>query len=55
VTLQAFEAQSHAQHVYDANAPETKEAFEEIARFFYRHLGNKRPIAATMTLRVYDV
>jgi acetyl esterase/lipase len=38
--LQLFEGQSHAQYVRDVNAPETKEAFEEIARFFDRHLGN---------------
>jgi epsilon-lactone hydrolase len=37
--LQVFEGQSHAHYLRDANAPETKEAFEEIARFFDRHLG----------------
>jgi len=37
--LQVFEGQSHAQFYRDVNAPETKEAFEEIARFFDRHLG----------------
>ena len=37
--LQVYEAQSHAQYMRDANAPETKEAFEEIARFFDKHLG----------------
>jgi acetyl esterase/lipase len=37
--LQVYEGQSHAQYMRDANAPETKEAFEEIARFFDRHLG----------------
>jgi epsilon-lactone hydrolase len=37
--LQVFEGQSHAQYYRDVNAPETKEAFEEIARFFDRHLG----------------
>ena len=38
-TLQVFEGQSHAQYYRDASAPETKEAFEEIARFFDKHLG----------------
>jgi len=38
-TLQVFEGQSHAQYYRDAGAPETKEAFEEIARFFDKHLG----------------
>jgi acetyl esterase/lipase len=37
--LHVYEGQSHAQYMRDANAPETKEAFEEIARFFDRHLG----------------
>jgi len=37
--LHVYEAQSHAQYMRDANAPETKEAFEEIARFFDKHLG----------------
>jgi epsilon-lactone hydrolase len=36
--LEVYEAQSHAQYMRDANAPETKEAFEEIAQFFDRHL-----------------
>src|SRR5713101_4230231 len=35
--LQVFEGQSHAQYYRDVGAPETKEAFEEIARFFDRH------------------
>ena len=30
-TLQVFEGQSHAQYLFDPSAPETKEAFEEIA------------------------
>jgi acetyl esterase/lipase len=38
VALQVFEGQSHAQFLYDFNAPETKEAFEEIAQFFDKHL-----------------
>jgi epsilon-lactone hydrolase len=37
--LQVFEGMSHAQYLFDAKAPETKEAFEEIARFFDKHLG----------------
>jgi monoterpene epsilon-lactone hydrolase len=37
--LHVYEGQSHAQYMRDANAPETSEAFEEIARFFDRHLG----------------
>jgi acetyl esterase/lipase len=37
--LQVFEGQAHAQYYRDSNAPETKEAFEEIAQFFDRHLG----------------
>jgi acetyl esterase/lipase len=37
--LQVFEGQSHAQYLRDDLVPETKEAFEEIATFFDRHLG----------------
>jgi len=37
--LQVFEGQSHAQYYRDPSAPESKEAFEEIARFFDKHLG----------------
>jgi monoterpene epsilon-lactone hydrolase len=37
--LQVYEGQSHAQYMRDSAAPETKEAFTEIARFFDRHLG----------------
>jgi epsilon-lactone hydrolase len=37
--LQVFEGQSHAQYLRDVNAPETKEAFGEIALFLDRHLG----------------
>src|SRR5215510_4899061 len=36
--LQVFEGQSHAHYMRDGNAPETQEAFEEIARFFDKHL-----------------
>jgi epsilon-lactone hydrolase len=37
--LQVYEGMSHAQYVFDAFAPESKESFTEIARFFDRHLG----------------
>jgi monoterpene epsilon-lactone hydrolase len=37
--LQVFEGQSHAQYYRDPNAPESREAFEEIGRFFDKHLG----------------
>jgi epsilon-lactone hydrolase len=37
--LQVFEGQSHAQYMRDPNAPETKEYFAEVTRFFDRHLG----------------
>lgn len=40
--LQVFEGQSHAQYYRDVSAPETKEAFEEIARFFDKHLGKAK-------------
>jgi epsilon-lactone hydrolase len=36
--LQVYEGQSHAQYNRDDTAPETREAFEEIAGFFDRHL-----------------
>lgn len=36
--LHVYEGQSHAQYMRDGAAPETKEAFEEIARFFDKHL-----------------
>ena len=36
--LQVFEAQAHAEYLRDDSAPETKEAFEEIAGFFDKHL-----------------
>ena len=38
--LQVFEGMSHAQYNFEPTAPESKEAFTEIARFFDRHLGN---------------
>src|SRR5580765_2806824 len=37
--LQVFEGQSHGQYLRDVSAPETKEAFSEIAEFFDKHLG----------------
>ena len=37
--LQVFEGQSHAHYYRDPSAPESREAFTEIARFFDRHLG----------------
>jgi epsilon-lactone hydrolase len=37
--LQVFEGMAHAQYSRDPAAPESKEAFEEIAAFFDRHLG----------------
>jgi epsilon-lactone hydrolase len=37
--LQVFEGQSHAHYYRDVSAPETKEAFDEIAGFFNKHLG----------------
>ncbi|MBK3395709.1 MULTISPECIES: alpha/beta hydrolase [Methylobacterium] len=36
--LQVGEGQSHAHYIRDDTAPETKAVFEEIARFFDRHL-----------------
>ena len=37
--LQVYEGQSHAHYLRDDTAPETREAFGEIAAFFDRHLG----------------
>ena len=37
--LQVFEGMAHGQYFRDPTAPESKEAFEEIAGFFDRHLG----------------
>jgi epsilon-lactone hydrolase len=37
--LQVYEGMSHAQYNFDPYAPETKEVFSEIARFFDKHLG----------------
>ena len=36
--LNVFEGQSHAQYLFSPYAPETKEAFGEIAQFFEAHL-----------------
>lgn len=38
-SLQVFEGVAHGQYGSDIKAPETKEAFEEIARFLDKHLG----------------
>jgi monoterpene epsilon-lactone hydrolase len=38
-TLQVYEGMSHAHYLRDDTAPETREVFEEIARFFDQHLG----------------
>jgi len=37
-SLQVYEGQSHAEYARDDTAPETREAFGEIAAFFDRHL-----------------
>jgi len=37
--LEVYEGQAHAQYYRDVTAPETKEAFAEIAQFFDKHLG----------------
>ncbi len=42
--LQVYEGQSHAQYYRDDTSPEAKEAFEEIAGFFDKHLGNRPPM-----------
>ncbi len=36
--LQVYEGQSHAHYYRDVSAPETREAFTEIAQFFDKHL-----------------
>ena len=38
-TLQVYEGMSHAHYLRDDTAPETREVFEEIGRFFDQHLG----------------
>ena len=37
--LNVYEGQSHAQYQFNVDAPETKEAFTDIAKFFNRYLG----------------
>jgi monoterpene epsilon-lactone hydrolase len=37
--LHVFEGQSHAQYYADPGAPETKEYFAQLGRFFDEHLG----------------
>jgi len=37
--LQVLEGMSHAQYILVFTSPESKEAFQEIARFFPNHLG----------------
>jgi epsilon-lactone hydrolase len=37
--LNVYEGQSHAQYMFVPDAPETKEAFTDIANFFDKHLG----------------
>jgi acetyl esterase/lipase len=37
--LEVFEGQSHAQYMRDPDAPETKEHFAELTRFFDHHFG----------------
>jgi epsilon-lactone hydrolase len=37
--LEVFEGQAHGGWYRDASVPESKEAFDEIARFFDKHLG----------------
>ena len=37
--LEVYEGQSHAQYLVDPTAPESREAFEDIAGFFDAHLG----------------
>jgi acetyl esterase/lipase len=36
--LNVYEGQSHAQYQFNINAPETREAFTDIAKFFDKHL-----------------
>jgi len=38
-SLQVYEGQSHAHYYRDVSAPESREAFSEIAQFFDKHLG----------------
>jgi acetyl esterase/lipase len=38
-SLQVYEGVAHAEYMRDDTAPETREAFSEIADFFDKHLG----------------
>ncbi|MDQ1238916.1 MAG: epsilon-lactone hydrolase, partial [Thermodesulfobacteriota bacterium] len=38
--LQVFEGMSHAEYILVFDSPESQEAFQEIARFFLKHLGS---------------
>ena len=40
-SLQVFEGMSHAQYLFDPDAPETREVFGEIAAFLDKHLGTE--------------
>jgi monoterpene epsilon-lactone hydrolase len=40
--LNGYEGQSHAQYLFDPDAPETKEVFTDIANIFDKHLGKWR-------------
>ena len=40
--LNVYEGQSHAQYSFNPGAPETKEAFTDVASFFDKHLGQSR-------------
>ena len=39
--LHVYEGQSHGGYMRDPDAPETREAFGEIAAFFDQHLGRR--------------
>jgi hypothetical protein len=49
--LNVYEGQSHAQYGANVNAPETKEASTDIARFFDRHLGRNGQMMAAARCR----
>jgi monoterpene epsilon-lactone hydrolase len=38
--MHVYEGQSHAHYIFNESAPETREAFEEIADFFDRRLAS---------------
>ena len=53
--LNVYEGQSHAQYGLDPDAPETKEAFTDIARFFDRDISrNSVSIVARMVVAGLD-